>query len=98
MQNATCYIIDSIHVYSPCLSFQASKLEIPHYYLTVECEMDGILKLRGDINKTYEKEGLKLSVNDFVIKAVALAAMRVPQCNSAWMDTVRKMQLFKLAF
>ncbi len=66
---------------------QASKLEIPHYYLTVECEMDSLLKLRADINKQYEKEGIKLSVNDFIIKATALASRRVPQCNSAWMDT-----------
>ncbi len=66
---------------------QQSKHEIPHYYLTVECNMDNILKLRSEINKTYEKEGVKLSVNDFIIKATALASKRVPQCNSAWMDS-----------
>jgi len=66
---------------------QQSKHEIPHYYLTVECNMDDILKFRSDINKTYEKEGVKLSVNDFIIKATALASKRVPQCNSAWMDS-----------
>jgi len=66
---------------------QQSKHEIPHYYLTVECNMDAIMKLRSDINKTYEKEGIKLSVNDFIIKATALASKRVPACNSAWMDT-----------
>merc|ERR1719430_1742386 len=66
---------------------QQSKHEIPHYYLTVECNMDSILKLRKEINKAYEKEGVKLSVNDFIIKATALASKRVPQCNSAWMDT-----------
>ena len=66
---------------------QQSKQEIPHYYLTVECNMDSIMKLRQEINKTYEKEGIKLSVNDFIIKATALASKRVPQCNSAWMDT-----------
>jgi len=66
---------------------QQSKHEIPHYYLTVECTMDQIMKLRSDINSTYEKEGIKLSVNDFIIKATALASKRVPQCNSAWMDT-----------
>merc|ERR1712080_198506 len=52
---------------------QQSKHEIPHYYLTVECRMDNIMALRKDINTTYEKEGVKLSVNDFIIKAVALA-------------------------
>ncbi len=66
---------------------QASKLEIPHYYLTVECEMDAVMALRADINKQYEKEGVKLSVNDFIIKATALACRRVPECNSAWMET-----------
>ena len=49
--------------------------------------MDKIMALRKEINATYEKEGVKLSVNDFVIKAVALACKRVPDCNSAWMET-----------
>ena len=66
---------------------QQSKQEIPHYYLTVECRMDKIIQLRKEINSTYDKEGVKLSVNDFVIKAVALACKRVPECNSAWMET-----------
>jgi len=66
---------------------QQSKHEIPHYYLTIECTMDQIMKLRSEINGTYEKEGIKLSVNDFIIKATALASKRVPQCNSAWMDS-----------
>jgi len=66
---------------------QQSKHTIPHYYLTVECNMDNIIKLRKEINTTYEKEGVKLSVNDFIIKAVALSCKRVPECNSAWMDT-----------
>merc|ERR1712203_378638 len=54
---------------------------------TVECRMDKIMALRKEINATYEKEGVKLSVNDFFIKAVALACKRVPECNSAWMET-----------
>merc|ERR550519_639247 len=66
---------------------QQSKHTIPHYYLTVECNMEKIIKLRKDINTTYDKEGVKLSVNDFIIKAVALSCKRVPECNSAWMDT-----------
>merc|ERR1719277_1606266 len=45
------------------------------------------MKLRAEINTSYEKEGVKLSVNDFIIKAAALADKRVPACNSAWMDT-----------
>lgn len=66
---------------------QQSKQEVPHYYLTVECNMDKTMKLRQEINSTYEKEGVKLSVNDFIIKAAALSCKRVPACNSAWMDT-----------
>jgi len=66
---------------------QQSKQTVPHYYLTVECNMDSISKLRQDINKSFEKEGVKLSVNDFIIKAAALSCKRVPACNSAWMDT-----------
>lgn len=66
---------------------QQSKHQIPHYYLTVECNMDKVMALRKEINTAYEKEGVKLSVNDFIIKATALASRRVPECNSAWMDT-----------
>ena len=66
---------------------QQSKQEVPHYYLTVECNMDKTMKLRKEINSSYEKEGVKLSVNDFIIKAAALSCKRVPACNSAWMDT-----------
>merc|ERR1719394_1137660 len=66
---------------------QQSKHEIPHYYLNVECQVDNLMKLRGELNTQYKDEGIKLSVNDFIIKATALASKRVPQCNSAWMDT-----------
>ena len=66
---------------------QQSKQTVPHYYLTVECNMDKTMKLRQEINTTFEKEGVKLSVNDFIIKAAALSCKRVPACNSAWMET-----------
>ena len=66
---------------------QQSKQTVPHYYLTVECNMEKVMGLRKEINTTYEKEGVKLSVNDFIIKAAALSCKRVPACNSAWMDT-----------
>ncbi|RUS24037.1 2-oxoacid dehydrogenases acyltransferase-domain-containing protein [Jimgerdemannia flammicorona] len=56
---------------------------IPHYYLTVEVEMDKILKLREVLNKS-SNDKYKLSVNDFVIKASALALKQVPEANSAW--------------
>ena len=70
---------------------QQSKLEVPHYYLSVECAMDNVMGLRKEINAEYADEGVKLSVNDFIIKATALASRRVPECNSAWMgDYIRE--------
>lgn len=61
---------------------------VPHYYLTVDCNVDKLLKLRSRFNKKYEKDGIKLSVNDFLIKALALASKKVPEANSAWLDSV----------
>ena len=46
-----------------------SKTTIPHYYLSVDCKIDSMMKLRAQLNKSLEKEGTKVSVNDFVIKA-----------------------------
>ena len=62
-------------------------LRINFFCNDLKSRMDKIMALRKEINATYEKEGVKLSVNDFVIKAVALACKRVPECNSAWMET-----------
>ncbi|KAJ8322739.1 pyruvate dehydrogenase complex dihydrolipoamide acetyltransferase component (E2) [Batrachochytrium dendrobatidis] len=63
-----------------------SKSTIPHFYLTVQINVDKILKLREALNK--EGNGkYKLSVNDFTIKASALALKDVPEVNSAWHDT-----------
>lgn len=64
-----------------------SKTQIPHYYLTVDICMDEIVSLRKRLNKQMEKEGVKLSINDFIIKAAAVACKKVPEANSAWMDT-----------
>ncbi|KAF9100947.1 pyruvate dehydrogenase complex dihydrolipoamide acetyltransferase component (E2) [Mortierella sp. GBA35] len=67
-----------------------SKQTVPHYYVTVECEMDKVLKLREVLNKASEDK-YKLSVNDFIVKASALALKAVPEANSAWMnDTIRQ--------
>ncbi|KAH8353095.1 hypothetical protein KR084_008843 [Drosophila pseudotakahashii] len=65
-----------------------SKTQLPHYYVTVSCQVDKLLKFRAKVNKKYEKQGAKVSVNDFIIKAVAIASLKVPEANSAWMDTV----------
>jgi len=67
-----------------------SKQSVPHYYLTVEVEMDKILKLREVLNKS-AGDKFKLSVNDFVIKAVAQALKQVPEANSSWQgDFIRQ--------
>lgn len=64
-----------------------SKITIPHYQLSVDVNVDKISKLRSTFNKQLEKDGVKLSLNDFIIKAAALACRKVPAANSAWMDT-----------
>lgn len=60
---------------------------IPHYYLTVDLGLDNIVSLRKRMNELLEKEGVKLSINDFIIKAAALACKKVPEANSSWMNT-----------
>ncbi|KAI0652213.1 pyruvate dehydrogenase [Trametes meyenii] len=67
-----------------------SKQELPHYYLTLDINMDKVFKLREVFNKTLgEKDkSAKLSVNDFVLKAVACALADVPEANSAWLGEV----------
>jgi pyruvate dehydrogenase E2 component (dihydrolipoamide acetyltransferase) len=60
-----------------------AKQSIPHYYLTLECELDALLKLRSELNAR-EGADYKLSVNDFLIKALALALRQVPAANRAW--------------
>ena len=67
-----------------------SKQELPHYYLTVEINMDKVLKLREVFNKTLTEKDVtaKLSVNDFIVKAVACALSDVPEANSAWLGEV----------
>lgn len=64
-----------------------SKQTIPHYYLTVDVTMDSVLSLRQEFNASLSKDGAKLSVNDFIIKAAALACRKVPEVNSSWQDT-----------
>jgi pyruvate dehydrogenase E2 component (dihydrolipoamide acetyltransferase) len=58
-----------------------SKQQVPHIYLTVDIQLDALLKLRADLNAGLEARGVKLSVNDLMIKALAVALMEVPECN-----------------
>jgi pyruvate dehydrogenase E2 component (dihydrolipoamide acetyltransferase) len=61
-----------------------AKQTIPHFYLRRDIQLDALLKFRGQLNKQLEGRGVKLSVNDFVIKACALALQAVPDANSVW--------------
>jgi pyruvate dehydrogenase E2 component (dihydrolipoyllysine-residue acetyltransferase) len=61
-----------------------AKQTVPHFYLTIECEIDRLMALRQEFNEA-RPEG-KISVNDMIIKASALALMKVPTVNSSWTD------------
>jgi len=63
-----------------------SKATIPHYYLSVEVKMDKVLKLRQVLN-AQANGAYKLSVNDFIVRASALALRDVPEVNASWQDT-----------
>jgi pyruvate dehydrogenase E2 component (dihydrolipoamide acetyltransferase) len=58
-----------------------AKQTVPHIYLTVDIRLDALLKLRGELNKALEPQGVKLSVNDLLIKALAKSLIQVPACN-----------------
>ncbi|NOX73517.1 MAG: pyruvate dehydrogenase complex dihydrolipoamide acetyltransferase [Alphaproteobacteria bacterium] len=61
-----------------------AKQTIPHFYLRREIELDNLLKLRSEMNKGLEARGIKLSLNDYIIKACAMALQDVPDCNAVW--------------
>ncbi len=63
-----------------------SKQTVPHFYLTVEFEIDALLAARQAINTIAEKKGTKVSVNDMVIKACAKALRDHPDCNASWAE------------
>jgi pyruvate dehydrogenase E2 component (dihydrolipoamide acetyltransferase) len=58
-----------------------SMQEAPHIYLTVDIQLDKLLKLRSELNAVLEKDGVKLSVNDMLVKALGKALVAVPECN-----------------
>jgi pyruvate dehydrogenase E2 component (dihydrolipoyllysine-residue acetyltransferase) len=63
-----------------------SKQTVPHFYLTVDLEIDALLAARQAINAVAEKKGAKVSVNDMVIKACAKALRDHPECNASWTE------------
>ncbi|MCB9957286.1 MAG: pyruvate dehydrogenase complex dihydrolipoamide acetyltransferase [Rhodospirillaceae bacterium] len=64
-----------------------SKQTVPHFYLTVDCALDRLLDVRKQLNTRGEAAGVKLSVNDLIIKAAAVALRQVPGANAAWTDS-----------
>lgn len=65
-----------------------SKQTIPHYYLSIDVKMDAALEMREQFNKMLEKDKIKLSVNDIIIKGMAMACKKVPEGNSAWLGEI----------
>lgn len=65
-----------------------SKTTIPHFYLTIECDLDELLGMREKLNAQSPKDNdaYKLSVNDFIIRACALALRRVPEAHASWTE------------
>ena len=61
-----------------------AKQTIPHFYLRREVQIDGLMKFRSELNAGLETRGVKLSVNDFIIKACAMALQDVPDANAVW--------------
>ena len=61
-----------------------AKQTVPHFYLRRDIHLDALLAFRSKLNKSLEAKGVKLSVNDFIIKACALALQDVPDCNAVW--------------
>ena len=70
-----------------------AKQTIPHFYLRRDIRLDKLLRVRGEINKGLEARGVKTSINDFIIKACALALQKVPTANAVWAgDRVLQME------
>ncbi len=61
-----------------------SKTTVPHFQVSVAVNMDPLIELRSTLNKQLESQGIKLSVNDFITRAVALAAVQYPGINTSW--------------
>lgn len=65
-----------------------SKQNIPHYYITQSIEMDSITALRTELNKNEKQNGVKISINDIILKAMALALRDYPDVNVQWHGNV----------
>jgi pyruvate dehydrogenase E2 component (dihydrolipoamide acetyltransferase) len=63
-----------------------SKKNIPHFYLTIDCKLDSLFSVREKINTIIQSDNIKISVNDFVVRAAALSLKKVPEANTSWQD------------
>lgn len=72
-----------------------SKTTIPHYQVTMSARIDSLLELRGQLNSQLESQGVKLSVNDFLVRACGLAMHQHPFINSSWNDNGPSIDLHK---
>jgi pyruvate dehydrogenase E2 component (dihydrolipoamide acetyltransferase) len=63
-----------------------SKQDVPHFYLTVDCEIDRLLEARKNLNARAKDGEFKISVNDMIIKAAAAALIEVPRANAGWSE------------
>jgi len=64
---------------------------VPHFFLTIDVDMERALEARGEINRVLEAQGERVSINDLLIRATAAALKRHPACNAAWQgDTIRR--------
>lgn len=75
-----------------------SKTTIPHYYITIDINMDNVIKVREDLNNENKDSGVKISINDFIMKASALASRDYPDVNVQWGDkAIRKYKYVDMA-
>lgn len=76
-----------------------SKTQLPHFYVEIEIDAEPLLSLREQLNAGLERDGVKLSVNDFILKASAEALRRVPQVNGSWEgDKIRYLAAAHVSF
>jgi len=76
-----------------------AKAQAPHFYLEVEVDVEALVQMREEINRGCEADGIKFTINDFIMKATAVALKRVPAVNSSWLgDKIRQYASVHLAF
>ncbi len=84
MQQGDSYLVSNSQMRKAIASrLQHSKQQAPHFYLTVDCVIDSLLEARKALNAK-AAEGIKISVNDMIIRAAALALIAVPEANASW--------------